>query len=159
MFNSFETLWTVAWKIPSVHGISQARILEWVAISFSRGSFQPRDWTHLSCIGWWVLYCWVTKEACRVIDDQGKKKKIQGLERLDIDLEGSKTGCQVSLLHVDVISHRSLPRAQVWVLRLGEPSDPWHCTSPFCTFRPGCRAYSQIQPPAIAMCWRPSGGL
>ena len=29
----------------SVHGISQARILEWVAIAFSRGSFQPRDWT------------------------------------------------------------------------------------------------------------------
>ena len=29
----------------SVHGIFQARILEWVAISFSRGSFQPRDQT------------------------------------------------------------------------------------------------------------------
>ena len=32
----------------SVHGISQARILEWVAISFSRGSSWPRDWTHVS---------------------------------------------------------------------------------------------------------------
>ena len=32
----------------SVHGILQARILEWVAISFSRGSFQPRDWTWVS---------------------------------------------------------------------------------------------------------------
>ena len=30
----------------SVHGILQARILEWVAISFSRGSSQPRDRTH-----------------------------------------------------------------------------------------------------------------
>ena len=29
----------------SVHGIFQARILEWIAISFSRGSFWPRDWT------------------------------------------------------------------------------------------------------------------
>ena len=29
----------------SIHGISQARILEWIAISFSRGSFQPRDRT------------------------------------------------------------------------------------------------------------------
>ena len=29
----------------SVHGILQARVLEWVAISFSRGSFWPRDWT------------------------------------------------------------------------------------------------------------------
>ena len=34
----------------SVHGISQARILEWVAISFSRGSSQPRDRTSVSCI-------------------------------------------------------------------------------------------------------------
>ena len=33
----------------SVHGILQARILEWVAISFSRGSSQPRDWTCISC--------------------------------------------------------------------------------------------------------------
>ena len=34
----------------SVHGISQAKILDWVAISFSRGSSQPRDQTHVSCI-------------------------------------------------------------------------------------------------------------
>ena len=37
----------------SVHGILQARILEWVqAISSSRGSFRPRDWTHVSCSSW-----------------------------------------------------------------------------------------------------------
>ena len=34
----------------SVHGIFQARILEWVAVSFSRGSSQPRDRTRVSCI-------------------------------------------------------------------------------------------------------------
>ena len=34
----------------SVHGILQARILEWVAISFSRGSSQPKDRTWVSCI-------------------------------------------------------------------------------------------------------------
>ena len=34
----------------SVHGIFQARILEWVSISSSRGSSQPRDWSHVSCI-------------------------------------------------------------------------------------------------------------
>ena len=33
----------------SVHGILEARILEWVSISFSRRSSQPRDWTHISC--------------------------------------------------------------------------------------------------------------
>ena len=37
----------------SVHGILQARILEWVAISFSWGSSQPRNWTHICC-----LLCW-----------------------------------------------------------------------------------------------------
>ena len=38
----FTTLWTVA-SDSSVHGILQARILEWVAMSASRGSSQPRD--------------------------------------------------------------------------------------------------------------------
>ena len=33
-----------------VHGILQARILEWLAISYSRGSSQPRDRTHVSCV-------------------------------------------------------------------------------------------------------------
>ena len=35
----------------SVHGISQARIPEWVAVSFSRGSSWPRDRTRISCFG------------------------------------------------------------------------------------------------------------
>ena len=34
----------------TVHGILQARIPEWVAFPFSRGSSQPRDWTQVSCI-------------------------------------------------------------------------------------------------------------
>ena len=47
----FTTPWTVAlWSGSAVHGVSQARILEWVAISFSRGSSQPRDRTRISCI-------------------------------------------------------------------------------------------------------------
>ena len=40
----------------SVHGILQARILEWVAISFSGGSSQPRDQTQVSCICRQTLY-------------------------------------------------------------------------------------------------------
>ena len=47
----------------SVHGILQARILEWVAISSSRGSSWPRDRTCISCIGRWSLYPWTTWEA------------------------------------------------------------------------------------------------
>ena len=43
----------------SVHGILQARILEWVAVPSSKGSFRPRDRTYVSyvsCIGKWILY-------------------------------------------------------------------------------------------------------
>ena len=40
----------------SVHGILQARILEWLAISFSRGSSWSGYWTHISCIGRQILY-------------------------------------------------------------------------------------------------------
>ena len=50
----------------SVHGIFQARILEWVAISFSRGPSQPRDGTRvscISCIGRWILYYCAIREA------------------------------------------------------------------------------------------------
>ena len=54
------TPWT--WGSPpgsSVHGILQARILEWVTISYSRGSSQPRDRTYVSCgscTGRWIVY-------------------------------------------------------------------------------------------------------
>ena len=40
----------------SVHGIFQARILQWAAISFSRGSSQPKDQTCVSCTGRQTLY-------------------------------------------------------------------------------------------------------
>ena len=47
----------------SVHGILQARILEWVAISFSRGSSQPRDQTRVSCITGIFFTSWTSREA------------------------------------------------------------------------------------------------
>ena len=47
----------------SIHGILQARILEWVAISFSRGSSWPRDWTQVSCIAGRCFNLWATREA------------------------------------------------------------------------------------------------
>ena len=47
----------------SVCEISQIRILEWVAISSSRGSSWPRDWASISCISKQILYHWATWEA------------------------------------------------------------------------------------------------
>ena len=46
-----------------VHGILQARILEWVFIAFSRGSSWPRDWTYVSCIAGSFFTVWATREA------------------------------------------------------------------------------------------------
>ena len=45
------------------HGIFQARVLEWVAIAFSRGSSQPRDQTQVSCIVGRRFTLWATREA------------------------------------------------------------------------------------------------
>ena len=45
-----------------VHGILQARILEWVAFPFSRGSAQPRDQTQVSCIAGRFFTNWATRE-------------------------------------------------------------------------------------------------
>ena len=49
----------------AVHGIFQARILEWAAISFSRGSSQPRDRTRGSCIADRCFTVWATREASK----------------------------------------------------------------------------------------------
>ena len=59
----FETPWIVAHQAPLTTGFSKARMLEWVAISSSRESSWPRDQTHVSCIGGWILYHWATWEA------------------------------------------------------------------------------------------------
>ena len=45
----------------SVHGILYARRLEWVAFHFSRGSFQPRDWTQVSCLADGFFTFWATQ--------------------------------------------------------------------------------------------------
>ena len=51
--------------VSSVHEIFQARVLEWVAIPFSRGSSWPRDGTWVSCIAgrFFTLFFWATREA------------------------------------------------------------------------------------------------
>ena len=69
------------WSPPGspVHGILQARILEWVAMPSSRGSSPPRDGTRVSCASCndrHILYHWATREA--------PQKIIQGLNNLSL---------------------------------------------------------------------------
>ena len=47
----------------TVHGMLQARILEWVAVPFSRGSSQPRDRSHVSWMAGGFFTNWATREA------------------------------------------------------------------------------------------------
>ena len=51
----------------SVHGVLQARILECVAIPFSKGSSWTRDRTHVSCIGKRILYHCATREGLAIL--------------------------------------------------------------------------------------------
>ena len=51
----------------SVYGIFQARILERIAIPFSKGTFQPRDRTLVSCITGKILYCLSYREVVPMV--------------------------------------------------------------------------------------------
>ena len=59
----------------SVHGIFQARVLEWIAISFSRGSSQPRDRIRVSRIVDRRVTVWATREVHLVITCNGKESE------------------------------------------------------------------------------------
>ena len=56
----------------SLHGIFQARILEWVAISFSRRSSQPRGWTQVSCIVGRHFTIWAIREVQTIVNHTNK---------------------------------------------------------------------------------------
>ena len=53
----------------SIHGILQARILKWVAISFSRGSSGPRDRTQVFCIAGRCFNLWATRELYCILSN------------------------------------------------------------------------------------------
>ena len=60
---SHVRLFATPFSVASVHGILQARIMEWVAIPFSRGSSQPKDRIRVSCIADGFFTIWATSEA------------------------------------------------------------------------------------------------
>ena len=51
----------------SIHGILQVRILEPVAIPFSRGSSEPRAWTWVSCIAGGFVTVWLSFKSCMIL--------------------------------------------------------------------------------------------
>ena len=59
----FATPWTVACQAPQSMKILQTRMLEWVDLTSSRGSSQPRDQTQVSCIAGGFFAIWASKKA------------------------------------------------------------------------------------------------
>ena len=78
---------------PSVHGILQARILEYIAIPFSRGSSQPRDWTQVSPIAGRFFTIWATRKAF----PEGNKQHMKSLSRLQLFVTPWTVAYQASL--------------------------------------------------------------
>ena len=83
----------------TVHGIFQVRILEWVAVPFSREISQFRDWTQVSCIAGRFFTRWTTREAQEYVN-----QSITFTEHMKTSL--------TSLLRSDMMSHWNISERQ-----------------------------------------------
>ena len=100
----------------SVHGILQARILEQVAISFTRGSSWPRNWTCISCIGRWILYHWATSVGWHQVSFKRHQSLLCLFHRLapgELSMIPSNQG---SLVHV---TGGWVTNSQLWIEGVG----------------------------------------
>ena len=70
--------------VSSIHGILQARILEWVAMPFSMGSSWPGDWTRASSIAGRLFTIWATREGCRCESWTIKKAECQRIDAFEL---------------------------------------------------------------------------
>ena len=83
----------------SVHGILQARILEWVAIPFLRQLCQPRDWTWVFCIAGRFFTVWATRDArqCRGYGlDSWSGKISHAMEQVSLCSQSPRTATKSS---------------------------------------------------------------
>ena len=89
----------------SVHGIFQARVLEWIAISFSRASSQPRDWTQVSRIVDRRFTVWATREVLTMCIAWWifTNETFTGAPKLPV----VPIHCQISLLIFDFMQRKS----------------------------------------------------
>ena len=95
----------------SVHGIFQARVLEWVAISFSRGSSQPRDQTQVSCIAGRHFTIWATREV--LVWDNFLRRSLISLTK-----KGKRPFCSLGFIHLLYFPEctlNSLDQRAIWI--------------------------------------------
>ena len=98
----------------SVHGIFQAWILEWVAVSFSRGTSWPRDRTWVFCIVGRCFTVWATREATKKEKWSVSFKKLKYLNKV-IDVMKRKTN-QVVFLEVLWLQVSSFLKGKILLL-------------------------------------------
>ena len=122
---SYQTLWDpMDCSSPgsSVHGILQARVLEWVAISVSRGSSKLRNQTQISLIEGRCFTIWPTREATNVLYSQSTEVQFSSVTQscltlchpMDCSMPGFPVHHQLSEL------------AQTHVHRVGDAIPPSH---------------------------------
>ena len=93
----------------SVHEILQARILEWVAMPFSRGSSWPRDRTQISCIAGRFFTNWAMREAQTGVGCHALLQGIFPIQELNLGL----LHCRRIVYH---LSHEENPKILEWVV-------------------------------------------
>ena len=112
----------------TVHRILQARILEWVAIPFYRGSSQTRDWTWVSCLGRRIFY-YLSHQGCHNGVNSAKTletmktpntflvwKTRLGVRRPGLNTEADLSGSQPFLLQTEISDTIMFPFS---------PYNPW----------------------------------
>ena len=115
----------------SIHGVSQARVLEWGALSLVGSCVQPRDWTCISCTGRQALYpvCLVAHSLptlCNPMDCSPPGPSVHG------DSPGNNTGVACHLLLQSIFptqgSNPGLPHCRhilSWLNHQGESHKRW----------------------------------
>ena len=137
MSEFFEMPWAIC-STPgsSIHGTFYG-MLKWVAISFSRGSFWPRDWTWVSCIFCicrWILYHCTTWEAQLIsAAAAAAAKSLQSCQTLCDPIDGSTPGSPVPR----ILQARALERVAIsfcnawkWKLKVMLLSRVWLLATP-----------------------------
>ena len=151
----------------SIHGIFQARILEWVAISFSGRSSQPRDWTRVSCIGGRHFTIWATKEVQR--SHRGKRHSALGMWSRPWPwlpkAEGYLVlqGCAELLVQMRLLLHPLLSGPAVLFCQFVEgPLELLQVTGKLPQLRQTRgkprHAGSKLPEPLLSACWAPGSG-
>ena len=118
----------------SVHGILQARILEWVTISYSRGSLGPRDWIHVSCVfctGHWAMWLFTTEPP-------GKPLELTRATSKPVSFNFT-----LIVLSLDPLTPISKSQCHISLVQFSHPVVPTLCNPINCS-KPGLHVHHQL---------------